>query len=92
MNADLQGNINLQDPEAGKPPVFAAPPVLPQMPPQPSGKARLPTEWRNLNTLDEPVCETIVRQLINRSAIEERSGEDLAQAFDRHQPLDSYFQ
>jgi hypothetical protein len=86
MNADLQGNINLQDPEAGKAPVFKAPPVPPQYPgsqpqtqQQPAPRNRLPTEWRNLNTLDEPVCETIVREydahiMQNRRRISKRSG------------------
>jgi hypothetical protein len=84
---DLQGNINLQDTEGGRPQIYGqAPPMAmggmapvggAQMPPQqnPNGivmgpkKPGIPAEFRNLHTLDEPVCETIVSDLGLEEAI-----------------------
>lgn len=101
MNADLQGNINMHDPEAGKAPVFMPPPMPPQYPAsqpqasqQPAQRQRLPNEWRNLNTLDEPVCETIVKDLLMLilSKIEEGSRKNLAQAPHRDQSAHPHLQ
>lgn len=70
---DLQGNIRMGDIEGGMVPkiiqganmvgqVASNMPAFP-MPPQPQQSKRrstLPPEFKNLDTLDEPVCETIV--------------------------------
>ena len=66
--------------------------VLPDQP-QSKNRSTLPPEFRNLDTLDEPVCETIVctNQPLSY-AIEKRSGENLVQATRRDQPSHSHFQ
>jgi len=70
--SDLQGNINMHDMEGGMaPPVIHAqsPPMMQgavpqQIQGQPPQRPGIPIEFRNLNTLDEPVCETIVSCII----------------------------
>eukprot|EP00347_Sterkiella_histriomuscorum_P006249 403353491 len=70
---ELEGNINLgndneggfdqQPPTKQGPKKGAAPPQNTAQGNQPPRRVVVPPEFRNLNTLDEPVCETIKRDL-----------------------------
>jgi hypothetical protein len=81
---ELKGTIKMGDNEEH--PYSEREPAQP--PPQQQRRLVVPPEFRNLNTLDEPVCETIVTSfhMSPISITEERLGQDLVQTKSGHQP------
>lgn len=67
--SDLRGNINMRDIEGGVSAMGQAKQSVKEIGGSIKGmledknigkKSKIPQEFKNLNTLDEPVCETIV--------------------------------
>ena len=101
---ELAGNIKLGDIEGGgmMPMMMMQGQnmvngMLPQFPgqnQQAKTRSTLPAEFRNLDTLDEPVCDTIVNSTSFELsyAIEKGPGQDLVQASHSDKPSYSYLQ
>ena len=68
-NSDLAGNINMAADSVGinMPNLPNPMTAMGVAPPQQPKKGGVPPEFRNLNTLDEPVCDTIVRSKMRTS-------------------------
>ena len=67
---DLRGNINMRDVESGVSAMGQAKQSVKEIGGSIKGmlqdqnigkKSKIPPEFKNLNTLDEPVCDTLVR-------------------------------